>query len=304
MYTACFAKVGHPDRLIPFRLGLPDGADTLVTMRCILLALAVTAAAISTACARAQFTLQASNSAASLRGISVGDARGQVAWASGTGGTVLRTVDGGLHWTACAPPPGAEKLDFRAIQAFDAQSAIVMSSGRGELSRVYRTADGCGTWKLVFSNPDAPDGFFDAMVFPRRDQGWLLGDPVNGRFYLALTQDGGETWTRVNSSSLTAAERGGAFAASNQSLLLTGEGPVFGGGGGVLYRGKWAACSLSLEYNDPETCYSRAYFQQQSLPLAAANAASGIFALASNLHVMVAVGGDYSTPANAAGTAA
>ena len=268
-------------------------------MRRLLLFLAVIATA-----AHAQFTLQTSNTAASLRGIAIGDAHGGVAWASGTGGTVLRTVDGGTHWGACAMPPGAEKLDFRAIQAFDAQTAVVLSSGKGDLSRVYRTTDGCRTWKLVFTNPDAPDGFFDALVFPRRDEGWILGDPVNGRFYLALTQDGGATWTHVNAPSLATTGNGGAFAASNQSLLLTDEGPVFGGGGALLYRGKWAACSLSLQYNDPETCYSRAYFEHDALPLAAANGASGIFALASNLHALVAVGGDYTAPASTSGTAA
>ncbi len=262
------------------------------------------AALFTSAAAGAQFTLQTSNTTASLRGIAIGDAHGQVAWASGTGGTVVRTIDGGSHWTACAMPAGAEKLDFRGIQAFDAQSAVVMSSGKGDQSRVYRTVDGCRTWTPVFSNPDTPDGFFDAVVFQRRDQGWLLGDPVNGRFYLALTQDGGQTWTRVNSPSLTAADKGGAFAASNQSMLLTKEGPIFGGGSGALYLGKWAACSLSLEYNDPETCYSHAYFQQVQVPVGAANASSGIFALAANLQVMIAVGGDYGVPSDASATAA
>ncbi len=270
-------------------------------MRCVLLAVLFASSAI----ASAQFTLQNSNTTASLRGIAVGDARGQVAWASGTGGTVVRTVDGGAHWSLCPTPPGAAKLDFRGIQAFDAENAVVMSSGKGDASRIYKTADGCRTWKLVFTNPDTPDGFFDALLFRRRDEGWVLGDPVNGRFYLALTQDGGDTWTRVNSPSLSAEEKnGGAFAASNQSLLLTGEGPVFGGGGAMLYRGKWAACSLSLQYNDPETCYSNAYFQPAQLPLAAASNASGIFALASGVNVTLAVGGDYTAPANASGTAA
>ena len=269
------------------------------TMRCLLLAFAVAATSAS-----AQFTLQTSNTTASLRGIAVGDAHGQIAWASGTGGTVVRTVDGGSHWTACATPPNADKLDFRGIQAFDAGSAVVMSSGKGDQSRVYKTTDGCKTWKLVFSNPDTPDGFFDALLFQRRDQGWILGDPVNGRFYLALTQDGGDTWIRVNSPSLAVADKGGAFAASNQSLLLTDEGPIFGGGGAALFRGQWAACSLSLQYNDPETCYSHAYFQQLHVPLAAANSASGIFALSSNLREIIAVGGDYTAPADASAAAA
>src|ERR1700758_2485763 len=108
----------------------------------------------------AQFSLQTSNTTADLRGIhNVGNG---VAWASGTNGTVLRTEDGGYVWQTCAVPPGAEKLDFRGVQGFDANTAIVMSSGKGDLSRLYKTTDGCRSWKLVFTNPD-PEGFFDSI---------------------------------------------------------------------------------------------------------------------------------------------
>ena len=92
---------------------------------------------------------------------------GTVAWASGTGGTVLRTIDGGAHWTKCAVPDAAKDgatLDFRGVQAWDAQTAIVMASGPGDKSRLYKTVDGCRTWSLAFMNPDSPNGFWDAFV--------------------------------------------------------------------------------------------------------------------------------------------
>src|SRR5208282_2509017 len=86
---------------------------------------------------QAQWDIEESHTTASLRGIhNVG---GGVAWASGTNGTVLRTEDGGYLWQTCTIPPGAEKLDFRGIQAFDEDTAIVMSSGRGDHSRLYKT---------------------------------------------------------------------------------------------------------------------------------------------------------------------
>ncbi len=75
------------------------------------------------------WVMQSSGTTAGLRGIhAVG---GGVAWASGTDGTVLRTEDSGYMWQSCAMPPGAEKLDFRGIWAWDANTAIVMSAGRG-----------------------------------------------------------------------------------------------------------------------------------------------------------------------------
>src|ERR1700681_1210755 len=103
--------------------------------------------------AHAQWEMQTSNTTADLRGIH--SVRNGVAWASGTNGTVLRTEDSGFVWQGCAVPPGAEHLDFRGVQGFDANTAMVMSSGKGDLSRLYKTTDGCHTWRLVIKNPDA-----------------------------------------------------------------------------------------------------------------------------------------------------
>ena len=109
---------------------------------------------------RAQFDIEDSHTTANLRGIhNVG---GGVVWASGENGTVRRSEDSGYLWQLCTIPPGAEKLDFRAIQAFDANTAIVMSSGKGDLSRLYKTTDGCQTWTLVMTNEDK-EGFWDAL---------------------------------------------------------------------------------------------------------------------------------------------
>jgi photosystem II stability/assembly factor-like uncharacterized protein len=148
----------------------------------------------------AQWLIQDSHTSADLRGIhSIGNG---IAWASGTNGTVLRTTDDGDHWQLCATPSGAEVLDFRGIQAFDANTAIVMSSGKGDLSRLYKTTDGCLTWKLVFTNPDK-NGFWDALRFSKpwpkvlsKTDGVLIGDPVAGTFSVFLTSDSGETWRR------------------------------------------------------------------------------------------------------------
>src|SRR5579862_4131998 len=148
--------------------------------------------------ARAQWAMETSNTTADLRGIhSIGNG---IAWASGTNGTVLRTEDGGVVWQTCTVPSGAERLDFRGIQAFDANTAIVMSSGKGDLSRLYKTTDGCHSWKLLFKNPDE-DGFWDAIAFASSarnpNRGFILGDPAAGRFVLFFTLDRGNHWGRV-----------------------------------------------------------------------------------------------------------
>src|SRR2546423_1120742 len=86
-----------------------------------------------------QLQPQNSGTDANLRGISVVSQR--IAWASGTKGTVLRTLDSGSHWENVSVA-GADGLDFRDIQAFDDKSAFVLAAGPGEQSRIYKTDDG------------------------------------------------------------------------------------------------------------------------------------------------------------------
>ena len=116
--------------------------------------------------APAQWRLLDGHTDASMRGI-VNVGKG-VVWASGTRGTVIHSTDDGTTWQNCAAVPGAGKLDFRGIQAWDNKVAIVMSVGTGDDSRVYRTTDSCRSWKLVFTNPD-PKGFWDAHVLGVRN---------------------------------------------------------------------------------------------------------------------------------------
>jgi len=271
-----------------------------------LLACCALGAAQETGAKSGPWVLERSGTTASLRGIhAVG---GGVAWASGTNGTVLRTEDGGYEWQSCSMPPGAEKLDFRGIWAWDDNTAIVMSSGPGDQSRLYRTIDGCSTWKLLLTNPDK-DGFFDAVVFDSANRGFLLGDPVNGRFVLMASLDRGRNWTRLHPAGLEAGTmKIGAFAASNTVLVLNGGIPLFGTsgpGGPWLYSGE-ETCTMGIAQDDPAACLTQFLrFTKQRLPMVGDSAASGIFSLAISPNgAMVAVGGDYARPNVAAGTAA
>src|SRR5437899_2511416 len=104
---------------------------------------------------------QASNTRASLRGVSAVDAR--TVFASGSGGTWLATTDGGTTWRS-AKVPGADSLDFRGIHTIDARTVYLMSVGPGDKSRIYKTSDAGENWSLLFTNTD-PKGFFDAIGF-------------------------------------------------------------------------------------------------------------------------------------------
>ncbi len=263
--------------------------------------LAVLALSVGCAGAFGQFDLEDSHSTASLRGVdSVG--AGTV-WASGSGGTVLRSEDGGFLWQTCAMPKGAEKLDFRGVQAFDAQTAYVMSSGKGPLSSVYKTTDGCATWTLVLDDPDA-EGFFDAIRADKKNPEtvWVLGDPVDGKFVLLATADGGKHWTRVVSPGLAVAARGiGAFAASNSSLTSDHSFATGGPGGPFFYQGDFT-CTMGTSL--PMCLQHGVHFESAKVPMAGETESAGIFSLGQCGRHLVAVGGEYTKPKVAFGTAA
>ena len=178
---------------------------------------------ISAALAAQTPRVQISNTAESLRGVST--VSREIAWASGTHGTYLRTTDAGRTWTP-AQVPDAAALDFRAVVAFSADEAFLMSAGSSDQSRIYHTTDGGKHWQLQFTNSN-PKGFFDSMVFWDRTHGVVLGDPVADeagqlKFEVLLTDDG-QSWHALPPSQLPPALEGeGAFAASNTCIAILG----------------------------------------------------------------------------------
>ena len=165
------------------------------------------------------WTMQTSGVTARLRGVSAVNNR--VAWASGSGSTVLRTEDGGSSWKKITVT--SDTLDFRDIDAIDEQTAYVLSIGNGAASRIYKTIDGGATWTLQFRNDD-PKRFLDAMSFWDADHGIVIGDSIDRRFDILLTSNGGKNWTRVLPDiPPPALENEGAFAASGTNIAVYGK---------------------------------------------------------------------------------
>jgi photosystem II stability/assembly factor-like uncharacterized protein len=217
---------------------------------------------------------------ARLRGISAPSAR--VVWASGTGGTVIRTTDAGQTWRRRAIP-GAEGLDFRDIDAFDEHTAYALSIGNGEDSRIYRTSDGGETWILQLANKD-PKVFLDAMAFWSPDRGIAFSDSVDGRLVIFRTDDG-RRWTQIPPETLPpAVPEEGAYAASGTNVAMHGTQHV------------WIATSRSrvLRSTDGGRTWSVA-----GTPIPSGSA-SGIFSIAfrDERHGVI-VGGDYQKTSDA-----
>jgi photosystem II stability/assembly factor-like uncharacterized protein len=149
----------------------------------------------------------------SLRGLSAVDDK--VVWVSGSNGTVGRSLDGGGTWEWITVS-GYEKRDFRDIEAFDGKTAIIMAIA--EPADILKTGDGGKTWKKVYEN-ETPGMFLDAMEFWNSNSGIVVGDPVNGRFFIARSFDGGDSWHDIPFKELPIADSGeGCFASSGTNV--------------------------------------------------------------------------------------
>ena len=218
-----------------------------------------------------------------LRGISaVSD---KVAWASGAGGTVLRTTDGGATWIKL-DIVDAEGLDFRDIQAFDQNTAYVLSIGPGDKSRIYKTSDGGKIWQRQFTNRD-DKAFYDCFAFWNGTHGIAVSDSVEGKFPLIATSDG-MNWSPVVVRKMPAAlPNEGAFAASGTCIATFGKNDVWFGTGGPGAR-VFHSADRGKNWTVAET------------PVLHGAASQGIFSLAFwSSKDGVAVGGDYKEPAKA-----
>ncbi len=214
----------------------------------------------------------------SLRGLSV--VNDNVVWVSGSGGKVGKSLNGGKNWNWYTVS-GFEKTEFRDIEAFDANTAIIM--GIAEPAYILKTSDGGETWKVVYENK-TKGMFLDAMDFANEQYGIVIGDPINNKPFLAETNDGGNSWTQIpGHSKQPVADSGEAFfAASGTNIRVFNNHQYYAVSGGmrsrILTRG--AAMDLPLIQGKETT----------------GGNSIDIFDLTKKKKKWVVVGGDFNTP--------
>lgn len=174
-----------------------------------------------------QVQVVASGVASSFRGLSVVDDR--TVWVSGSNGMVGRSLDGGVNWK-WVTVKGFEKREFRDIEAFDETSAVILSVD--EPAYILRTSDGGETWKVTYENK-TKGMFLDAMEFWNLNSGVVLGDPINGHFFIARTFDGGINWRSLPENNYPKSDSGEAcFASSGTNIRkISKQEAVFVSGG-------------------------------------------------------------------------
>jgi photosystem II stability/assembly factor-like uncharacterized protein len=209
----------------------------------------------------------------SIRGMSV--VNDNIIWVSGDNGMIGKSVDGGANWK-WVQVKGFEKIDFRDIEAFDETTAVIM--GIDEPAYILRTADGGTTWKVVFENK-TKGMFLDGMEFWNEQAGIVIGDPINHKFFIARTFDGGINWRGIPSNNFPTADSGEAcFAASGTNIR---------------------------KLNKAEACFvtggsrSRLFIRDQKINISMAQGkeSAGANSVAvKNEKTLIVVGGDYLLP--------
>ena len=220
----------------------------------------------------------------SLRGLSV--VSDNVLWVSGSNGTVGKSVNGGKDWKWLRIKR-FENADFRDIEAFDATTAVVMAVG--EPAHILRTTDGGENWKVVYENK-TKGIFLDAMEFWNSESGIVVGDPLDGKIFIARTFDGGYSWRAIPENYRPKADEGEAlFAASGTAMrALDRDEAVFVTGG--------------------KTSHIYIRDQKIKLPVIQGKNSTGAFSVAvwdnnkrNGGNKMIVVGGDYEADSSSTG---
>jgi photosystem II stability/assembly factor-like uncharacterized protein len=227
-------------------------------------------------------TLTAQQSGTTNRLQAVSPVNSSVVWASGVGGTFVRTIDGGQTWQA-GIVAGAETLQFRDVQGVSEDVAYLLSSGTGTDSRIYKTENGGQSWTLQFENQE-PNAFYDCFAFWTPDRGITTSDSVNGVFPAILTRDG-DTWDDIGSRLPPAQPGEASFAASGTCVATQGKSRAWIGTGGAAKARILATVDGGRSWNAYDT------------PIIQGTASSGIFSVdfRDALHGILG-GGELATP--------
>ncbi|MEK0423314.1 MAG: hypothetical protein RLZ95_1224 [Bacteroidota bacterium] len=212
----------------------------------------------------------------SLRGMSIPSEK--VVWASGSKGTVVKSVNGGesFEWIQVKD---YENRDFRAIHAWNENEVLIVAVAAPAV--ILKSLDGGMNWYKVYENADT-SMFLDAVAFKDDNVGAVIGDPINDTIFLLDTKDKGEHWEKVKSSFWKSkVQEGEAFFASSNSNLLYLNNEIIFISGGMKSRLWINGMAMDL----PIT---------QGLKSTGANSIS----IAPNLNQLAIAGGDFSNPNN------
>lgn len=135
---------------------------------------------------------------------------------AGSRGDIGITDDGGKTWSfQYLKYNDSLTPHFRSI-AKTRNSLFALSIANPAL--LYKITD--GTHKIVYKE-EHEKVFYDAMTFLDDKTGIAIGDPIGGCTSIIMTNDGGNTWNKIDCSKLPEVKDGEAsFAASNTNIAF------------------------------------------------------------------------------------
>jgi len=149
-------------------------------------------------------------------------------WFAGSNGKVGYTQDGGASWRIDSISMDGNPLEFRSI-AITGEAVFLFSIGSP--AYLLKSMDEGKTWLTVYEE-NHPDAFYDCMKFWDDAHGIAMGDPTDGCLSIILTEDGGNTWHKLDCFNLPSSPEGeAAFAASNTNISLVGDHAWIASGG-------------------------------------------------------------------------
>lgn len=135
---------------------------------------------------------------------------------AGSLGDIGLTEDGGKNWDIeYIKYQDSISPHFRSL-AKTTSSVFALSIANPAL--LYKIA--FGEKKIVYKE-EHEKVFYDAMTFLDDKTGIAIGDPMNGCTSIIMTNDGGETWEKIDCANLPKVKEGEAsYAASNTNIAF------------------------------------------------------------------------------------
>lgn len=140
--------------------------------------------------------------------------------------TLLRTSDGGVHWVDASPlkPSGGQTVEYQvtalnSLVAWVASSDATAGASPGT-TRIFRTVDAGRTWKSTAISSESAI----SISFVNAGDGWVLANEGGAAGSMEVdiyhSTDGGQTWSKVESTRARDESSGLPFAGDKTGLTF------------------------------------------------------------------------------------
>ena len=199
---------------------------------------------------------QVSGVTSQLTGISAVDAIN--AWICGYNGVVLRTTNTGTNWFNVSG--NGIPATILLVNIFGLNQTSAITAGYiGSNTWVYRTTNSGANWTQVFTQTG---GFINSVHIRLDGTGFMMGDPVGGRWSLWRTTNNGASW---DSTGLYLPQAG-SEAGYNNCLSVAGNRIWFGTNNSRIYNTTNNGASWVIQNVSPFTNITAIWFDENGSP--------------------------------------